>query len=267
MSSRMHAMERESIRVTRSVLLPVSEITLRVSRSSGPGGQHAQKSSTRVEAVVRRRGVHGAHRHAEAACRRASRAGAARRRAGRAEPVSESRARSRAARRRSCARRSPFRGAGLRRARARQRRSVDATASGAGRGRRRSGGRRPRNRLARGGRAPARIAASRASARANPPARQPRPRSPRGGTDHDGAVRRARRPHEHPPRRGARGRLVLLVPAGADGRRSRLHRTCVRLLRGSRAARVDAGSDRGRVPRALRSRARDDARGRDRARR
>jgi ribosome-associated protein len=43
-------MERESIRVTRSVLLPVSEITLRVSRSSGPGGQHAQKSSTRVEA-------------------------------------------------------------------------------------------------------------------------------------------------------------------------------------------------------------------------
>ena len=43
-------MERESIRVTRSVLLPLSEIELRVSRSSGPGGQHAQKSSTRVEA-------------------------------------------------------------------------------------------------------------------------------------------------------------------------------------------------------------------------
>src|SRR4026209_1701855 len=50
-SSRMHAMEGESIRVTRSVVLPVSEIELRVSRSSGPGGQHAQKSSTRVEAV------------------------------------------------------------------------------------------------------------------------------------------------------------------------------------------------------------------------
>lgn len=48
----MHAMERESIRVTRSVLLPISEITLRVSRSSGPGGQHAQKSSTRVEALL-----------------------------------------------------------------------------------------------------------------------------------------------------------------------------------------------------------------------
>ena len=51
MSSRMHAMERESIRVTRSVSLPVSEIEIRVSRSSGPGGQHAQKSSTRVEAL------------------------------------------------------------------------------------------------------------------------------------------------------------------------------------------------------------------------
>jgi len=43
--------ERESIRVTRSVLLPLAEIELRVSRSSGPGGQHAQKSSTRVEAL------------------------------------------------------------------------------------------------------------------------------------------------------------------------------------------------------------------------
>ena len=43
------ALER-GIRVTRSVLLPVSEIELRVSRSSGPGGQHAQKSSTRVDA-------------------------------------------------------------------------------------------------------------------------------------------------------------------------------------------------------------------------
>ena len=37
--------------MTRSVVLPVSEIEIRVSRSSGPGGQHAQKSSTRVEAL------------------------------------------------------------------------------------------------------------------------------------------------------------------------------------------------------------------------
>ena len=39
-------------RVTRSVLLPLSEIELRVSRSSGPGGQHANTSETRVEAVL-----------------------------------------------------------------------------------------------------------------------------------------------------------------------------------------------------------------------
>jgi ribosome-associated protein len=39
------------IRVTRSVTLPPGEIELRTSRSSGPGGQHAQKSETRVEAV------------------------------------------------------------------------------------------------------------------------------------------------------------------------------------------------------------------------
>src|ERR671936_963424 len=47
----MAAMERESIRVTRSVTIPLSEIELRFSRSSGPGGQHAQKSDTRVEAL------------------------------------------------------------------------------------------------------------------------------------------------------------------------------------------------------------------------
>ena len=32
-------------------MLPLREIELRTSRSSGPGGQHAQKSETRVEAV------------------------------------------------------------------------------------------------------------------------------------------------------------------------------------------------------------------------
>ena len=37
--------------MTRSVVLPLAEIQLRFSRSSGPGGQHAQKSETRVEAV------------------------------------------------------------------------------------------------------------------------------------------------------------------------------------------------------------------------
>jgi ribosome-associated protein len=44
-------MDGESIRVTRSVVLPRGEVRFRTSRSSGPGGQHAQKSETRVEAV------------------------------------------------------------------------------------------------------------------------------------------------------------------------------------------------------------------------
>ena len=43
--------ERTHRRVTRSVLLPLAEIELRVSRSSGPGGQHANTAETRVEAV------------------------------------------------------------------------------------------------------------------------------------------------------------------------------------------------------------------------
>jgi ribosome-associated protein len=44
-------MDGESIRVTRSVVLPAGEILFRFSRSSGPGGQHAQKTETRVEAL------------------------------------------------------------------------------------------------------------------------------------------------------------------------------------------------------------------------
>ena len=42
---------KRRLRVTRSVSIPRSEIELRFSRSSGPGGQHAQKSDTRVEAT------------------------------------------------------------------------------------------------------------------------------------------------------------------------------------------------------------------------
>src|SRR4029079_13603256 len=51
-SSRMAGMPAESMRVTRSVTLPLSEIELRFSRSSGPGGQHAQRTESRVEAVL-----------------------------------------------------------------------------------------------------------------------------------------------------------------------------------------------------------------------
>ena len=45
-------MEQDAIRVTRSVLLPLAEIELRFSRSSGPGGQHANTAETRVEAIL-----------------------------------------------------------------------------------------------------------------------------------------------------------------------------------------------------------------------
>jgi ribosome-associated protein len=47
----MAVMAAESIRVTRTVVLPLAEVAFRTSRSSGPGGQHAQKTETRVEAV------------------------------------------------------------------------------------------------------------------------------------------------------------------------------------------------------------------------
>lgn len=43
--------DSDSVRVTRSVTLPLAEIRLRVSRSSGPGGQHANTAETRVEAT------------------------------------------------------------------------------------------------------------------------------------------------------------------------------------------------------------------------
>src|SRR5207302_9905156 len=39
------------IQVSRSVSIGRSEIRFRTSRSSGPGGQHAQKTETRVEAL------------------------------------------------------------------------------------------------------------------------------------------------------------------------------------------------------------------------
>jgi ribosome-associated protein len=43
-------MRPESIRVHRGLAIPLAEIRVRTSRSSGPGGQHAQKTETRVEA-------------------------------------------------------------------------------------------------------------------------------------------------------------------------------------------------------------------------
>jgi ribosome-associated protein len=48
----MHAMGGQSIRVTRSVSIPLADIDVKVSRSSGPGGQHANTADTRVVATL-----------------------------------------------------------------------------------------------------------------------------------------------------------------------------------------------------------------------
>ncbi|HWJ42846.1 MAG TPA: peptide chain release factor-like protein, partial [Solirubrobacterales bacterium] len=41
----------DELRVNDGLALPLSEIELRASRSSGPGGQHANVTASRVEAV------------------------------------------------------------------------------------------------------------------------------------------------------------------------------------------------------------------------
>lgn len=41
----------EGLRIDERLTLPLSEIELRASRSSGPGGQHANVTASRVEAV------------------------------------------------------------------------------------------------------------------------------------------------------------------------------------------------------------------------
>ncbi|NLT05977.1 MAG: aminoacyl-tRNA hydrolase [Solirubrobacterales bacterium] len=41
----------ETLRVNRELSLPLAEIELRASRSSGPGGQHANVTASRIEAV------------------------------------------------------------------------------------------------------------------------------------------------------------------------------------------------------------------------
>jgi ribosome-associated protein len=41
----------DELRIARGVTVPLSEVDLRTSRSSGPGGQHANVTASRVEAV------------------------------------------------------------------------------------------------------------------------------------------------------------------------------------------------------------------------
>ena len=76
-----------------------TEVELRTSRSSGPGGQHANVTASRVEAVVRRRGLGDAVGRAEGARRRAARPPRHRAGAGHPFPGAQPRARARAARR------------------------------------------------------------------------------------------------------------------------------------------------------------------------
>jgi ribosome-associated protein len=42
---------RRTLRIGPELTIPLAEITLRTSRSSGPGGQHANVTSSRVEAI------------------------------------------------------------------------------------------------------------------------------------------------------------------------------------------------------------------------
>lgn len=42
-------MDGELLRINDELSIPLTELSFRFSRSSGPGGQHVQKSSTRVE--------------------------------------------------------------------------------------------------------------------------------------------------------------------------------------------------------------------------
>jgi ribosome-associated protein len=41
----------DPLRITHDVAIPLAEIELRASRSSGPGGQHANVTASRIEAV------------------------------------------------------------------------------------------------------------------------------------------------------------------------------------------------------------------------
>ena len=42
-------MDEDTLQINQTLSIPLAELSFRYSRSSGPGGQHAQKSSTRVE--------------------------------------------------------------------------------------------------------------------------------------------------------------------------------------------------------------------------
>jgi ribosome-associated protein len=47
----MHVVMDRPLQIARGLALPLDEVVLRTSRSSGPGGQHANVTASRVEAV------------------------------------------------------------------------------------------------------------------------------------------------------------------------------------------------------------------------
>ena len=49
-------MDKDTLQINSELSIPLAELSFRYSRSSGPGGQHAQKSSTRVELLFDVRG-------------------------------------------------------------------------------------------------------------------------------------------------------------------------------------------------------------------
>ena len=82
----------DPLRIGRRAAIPLSEIELRTSRSSGPGGQHANVTASRVEAVFdvcASESLTGEQRDAD---RRAPRPGRAGGGAGHAQPVAQPRA-------------------------------------------------------------------------------------------------------------------------------------------------------------------------------
>ena len=49
-------MDDDALQINKKLSIPLAELSFRYSRSSGPGGQHAQKTSTRVELLFDVRG-------------------------------------------------------------------------------------------------------------------------------------------------------------------------------------------------------------------
>ena len=92
-SGRGRTLEAERCRSATGSAIPLAEITLRTSRSSGPGGQHANVTASRVEAIFDVLASRAAERGAARTRARARGTAARRRRPGRALAGAQPRAR------------------------------------------------------------------------------------------------------------------------------------------------------------------------------